>query len=564
MNRLHFLWTYASKWKAQIILSMAALTFVSFTSLLYPWLVKHLVDQFTNGSGDGTTQGLAWILVAVLITSTLLGYYQQTRMNALGILLRNDLRLALYRSLLSQSLGFFSKNRVGELSAVAAEEIAKVQPLFSSFLAPLYQNGLFVLGCIALMLYLNWLATLFVLVVMILPLPYILHLSKRIPLLSVGTQKAHGRAHAFFEETLVAIREIKGFLREQLELQRYNTVLENSMQSELAGSSLRVKTSQTVYLLLSLVLLTVFYAGASKSLFPDWSIGGLIAFYFYAYMMTMAVISVERIYLTYQNIAGALDRLMTLVPVTEQQPPSPVSLPKPIRGRIEFHNVSFGYTLDHPVLQNVSFVIEPGVWTLVTGPSGSGKSTVMNLIMGFYEALSGQILIDGIEVNRNTTNMLRRAMGFVGQDPLLLHGTLRENIAFTEAGATDEHLQDSLRIACLSDLVNELPQGLHTIVGERGYTLSGGQKVRIAIARAIVFDPPILILDEANAMLESDLEQQLWSNLLECRRNKTTLILTHHSGNIPRIDQLLQLEGGMIHSFVGIPNGTDSLAARVR
>jgi ATP-binding cassette, subfamily B, bacterial len=566
MKRLRFLWTYASKWKIQILLSMAALTFVSFTSLLYPWLVKHLVDQFSSGAtGDGTARTLAGALVAVLIVSTVLGHYQQTRMNALGILLRNDLRLALYRSLLSQPIGFYKENRVGELSAVAAEEVAKVQPLFSNFLSPLYQNTLFVLGCISLMLYLNLFATLFVLLVMILPLPYILHASRRIPFLSAETQKSHGHAHAFFEEALVAIREVKGFLRERIELRRYSGVLENGMKSELAGSSLRVKISQAVYFLLSMVLLAVFYAGASKTLFPGWSIGGLIAFYFYAYMMTMSVISVERIYLTYQNIAGALDRLMTLLPPIEQQQDTlPTPLPQPILGKIEFHNVDFGYTVDHPVLQNVSFVIEPGTWALVTGPSGSGKSTVMSLIMGFYETQHGRILIDGIEVNTTSTNALRRTIGFVGQDPLLLHGTLQENIAFAEASVTNEQVQEALRIACLLDLVRELPNGLQTIVGERGFTLSGGQKVRVAIARAIVFDPPILILDEANAMLESGLERQLWANLLECRKDKTTLILTHHAENIPRVDQQLRLEEGTIRCTVGTLQATDSLVTRAR
>jgi len=205
---------------------MAALSFVSFTSLLYPWLIKHLVDQFSTGStGQDMPLKLGGALIAVLVISTLLGYYQQTKMNALGILLRNDLRLALYRTLLDRPLSFYRQNLVGELSAMATEEIAKVQPLFSQFLAPLFQNTLFVFGCIALMLYLNWVATLFVLFVMFLPLPYILRSSRRIPYLSSETQKYQGHAHAFFEETLVAIREIKGFMREKLELKRYGDVL---------------------------------------------------------------------------------------------------------------------------------------------------------------------------------------------------------------------------------------------------------------------------------------------------------------------------------------------------
>jgi ABC-type multidrug transport system fused ATPase/permease subunit len=548
VKRFQFLWTYASKWKRQIAFSIAALTFVSFTSLLYPWLVKHLVDQFSTGSaGDDTPQKLGLALIVVLITSTLLGYYQQTRMNALGILLRNDLRLALFRSLLNRPLSFYRENQVGELSAIATEEIAKVQPLFSQFLAPLYQNVLFALGSIALMLYLHWPATLFVLVVMLVPLPYVLRSSKRIPHLSAETQKSQGRAHAIFEESLVAIREIVGFLRERFELKRYSDVLRTGMKSELAGSSLRARISQAVYLLLSMVLLAVFFAGASKSLFPGWSVGGLIAFYFYAYMMTMAVITAERIYLTYQNIAGALDRLIRLLPPDEQEVQyAAVALSNPIRGKIQFENVSFAYTPGHDVLHDVSFSLEPGTWTLVTGPSGSGKSTLMNLIMGFYEPRHGRILIDDSQLDKSNVRMLRREIGFVGQDPLLLHGSFRENIAFTDANITDQQIQKAITIACLSDLIGELPDGLETVIGERGYTLSGGQKCRVAIARAILFQPAILLLDEANAMLEPDLERQLWANLIESRQGNTTLMLTHHPGNIPRIDMQLHLESGTI------------------
>jgi ATP-binding cassette subfamily B protein len=169
--------------------------------------------------------------------------------------------------------------------------------------------------------------------------------------------------------------------------------------------------------------------------------------------------------------------------------------------------------------------------------------------MGFYEPQQGRILIDGLQTDKTNVRAFRRAVGFVGQDPLLLHGTLRENIAFADTAMSDQEIQEAMRIACLSDVLRDLPNGLETVIGERGYTLSGGQKCRVAIARAIVFQPAILLLDEANAMLESELERHLWQSLAESRKDKTTLILTHHPANIPRVDKRLHLEGGTIRTM---------------
>jgi ABC-type multidrug transport system fused ATPase/permease subunit len=399
-----------------------------------------------------------------------------------------------------------------------------------------------------MMITLNWRATLLVLVVMAIPLPFILRASRRIPRYSVEAQKHQGHAHALFEETLVAIRDIKAFGRESLEVKRYSSLLDNGTASEIAGSSLRVKSSQTVYLLLSLVLLAIFYAGASRSLFPGWSIGGLIAFYFYAYMMTMSVIATERIYLTYRTVAGALDRIMTLLAADETVvSPSDVASAAVVCGSIRFDGVYFGYTPDVPVLTNVSMTLSAGEWALITGPSGSGKSTLLNLLMGFYLPASGHVFVDEIEVNDQTSPALRLSIGYVGQDPLLVQGTLRENIAFGVTELPEEKLQHAISAACLEDVVRSIPGGLDAMIGERGYTLSGGQKSRVAIARALALDPAILLLDEANIMIEADLEAEFWARLLASRSRKTTIILTHHSGNIPRVDRHFHLSHGTLH-----------------
>jgi ABC-type multidrug transport system fused ATPase/permease subunit len=555
VTRLRFLWRYASHWRWQIVLCLLALTFVTFTSLLYPWLIKHLIDGFQSDTPTGWNPSLlAGILVVVLIISALLGYYQQTRLNRIGLELRNALRRDFFSMLLDRPLGFYRENQVGELSALAAEEIAKVQPLFSHFVGPLFQNALFVAGALGMMVSLNWGATLLVLAVMTIPLPFVLRASRRIPRYSAEAQRHQGHAHALFEEALVAIREVKAFTREAFELRRYAQVLEDGTASEMAGSSLRVKSSQTVYLLLSLVLLAVFFAGASRTLFPGWSIGGLIAFYFYAYMMTMSVIAVERIYLTYRTVAGALDRIMTLLSHSEvKQRATETTVYSRIVGSVKCENVVFGYSEKTPVLNGISLSITAGEWVLITGPSGSGKSTLLNLLMGFYNPAAGRILIDGVEVTDQSARSLRHAIGYVGQDPLLIQGSLRDNIAFG-GELPDDQLRVALETACLEDVLKALPDGFDSFIGERGYTLSGGQKARVAIARALALDPAILLLDEANVMIEPALENTFWSRLLSQRLHKTTIILTHHPGNIPRVDQHFRLlQGSLVKEIPGSP-----------
>jgi ABC-type bacteriocin/lantibiotic exporter with double-glycine peptidase domain len=200
------------------------------------------------------------------------------------------------------------------------------------------------------------------------------------------------------------------------------------------------------------------------------------------------------------------------------------------------------------VLEDASFSVDHGEWQIITGPSGGGKSTLANLIMGFYRADSGSIRVSGVPIERWDKKSLRSQIGYVGQDPVLFHGTLRDNITFACSGGPSDGLSRAIEQSCLDDLVDSLPDGLDTLIGERGYTLSGGQKSRVAIARAIILDPPLLILDEANAMLESELEIRLWNNLAGIRGSKTTIIISHHCENIPRREHALELRDGRISS----------------
>jgi len=548
-GRIRFILQLISPWKRRIAHALLGLTFVSVTSLLYPWLLKLMVDRAGGrGSSGATIDLLCLILLGIFAASALVGYFQQVEMKTLGFLLRNSVRTRLYHSLLDRPMSFHRNAQVGELSARATEDVGKLQNLFSDLLSPAYQNALFVAGCLVLMAMLSPAATLMIIALVAAPAPFVFLLSRRIRTLAVESRNDHASANAFLAESLAGIRDIKAFVREKLELRRYTTLLDRALGTEVASSMLHVRVNQAVYLLVSGALLVIFYAGTRGTLVPGWTIGNVIAFYFYSYTMTMAVLSIGKIYLLFQDFSAALGRITDLMDRQPVQLPAGASRHR-VAGEVTFDHVSFSYDGTTEVLRDVDLTIGSGEWYLIAGPSGSGKSTLASLLMGFHHPGRGEILVDGIPLQAWDLGALRRQIGYVGQEPVLIHGTLRENIVFSDSPVTAEELSRAIDTSCLADLISSMPAGLETIVGERGYTLSGGQKARIAVARAIIHDPPILVLDEANAMLGSDLERRLWKNLARERQRKTTIVFSHHHQNLPRHVRTVLLRDGLLREF---------------
>jgi ABC-type multidrug transport system fused ATPase/permease subunit len=387
----------------------------------------------------------------------------------------------------------------------------------------------------------NFTATLLAVVIILIPLPFFVIYSRKIRILSSESQQEHAFANALFEESLIGIRDVKSLVIEGLHLDLYSSRLECAKDKELSSSKFHSGITQTIYFILSVLLLAVFYTG-TISTGSAWSLGGAIAFYFYAYTLTMAFLSLGRSYLNYQGTMGAVDRVAGLLNERESESGRGGKLiPHSILGGVEFSNVHFSYDGVNPVFSGISFTIEPGSWMVVTGPSGSGKSTIANLILNFYLPKSGNITLDENPLQDYQPAAIRRNIGYTGQDPILFNGSIRENILIAHPETSEERLNKVIGICCLDEFITQIPDGLDALIGERGITISGGQKSRIAIARAIINDPPVLILDEANSMLEQELEQKLWNNLYNDRAKKTTIILSHHIENIPKIFTHIEL-----------------------
>jgi ATP-binding cassette subfamily B multidrug efflux pump len=448
--------------------------------------------------------------------------------------------------LLGRPMGFFSDHQAGELSVKATEDISRLQPVFAGLLAPSYQNILVIGGCFFFMARISTIAAAVALVLMVLPLPFVVLSGRRIQKLSAESTAEHARANALLEESIIGIREIKVFGREDAFVASYGASQQKAYRSELLAARNHVRINQSISLLLSVLMLSIFAVGTSGRGLTGWTLGNVIAFYFYAYTAVMAAVGVGKVYLTHQGISGALEKTYLLMGDNAARRPDRQTRSAPQCGLIEFRDVSFKYVIGHPVLRDVSFRIEPGSTILLVGSSGSGKTTLVNLMVGLYEPDSGCITLDDQPLTAIDRSSLLRTFGYVGQDPILFHGTLKENIFFSALPVGQERLHQVLHTACLEEVIEELPEGLSTIVGERGFTLSGGQRARVAIARAILYRPAILVLDEANAMLGQDIERRLWDRLLEDRRGLTTIILSHHHENLPEGYLEMHLKNGNV------------------
>lgn len=506
-------------------------------------MVDHLLHS-NDGSPDLNITLLIVLIGGIIILSTILGYYTNILMQQLGFQLRNNIRTAYFKTLLNFPVSFFKDEAVGKLTSRATEDISMLQNVYSGILVPAYQNILFITGCLILMLMLNPFATGIVTLIILCIIPLMYYFSRKIKVSSGESQKEHALANAVMDESLTGIREVKALLLEERRIEKYKNKLIAALVNEVKSSSYQAKSTQSVFVIVSLLLLFIFYIGIYGS--SSWSPGSAVAFYFYSYSLTMAFLSLGRVYSRYYHISGSTIKITETIDLNNLTDLNEVdNFYKPnintLKGKVEFKNVSFGYNSKKLVLNNISFSVNPGEWLLITGPSGSGKSTISSLILGFYKANNGEILIDDKNIKNVDTFTLRNNIGFVGQEAILFEGTIRENILIKNNEISEKKFYDILKISMAEKFINQLPNGADTNIAERGITLSAGQRSRIAIARALVNEPAILVLDEANSMLEGNLEAELWHNLLNQRNDKTTIIFSHHTEFIPKVYKHIQI-----------------------
>jgi subfamily B ATP-binding cassette protein MsbA len=546
---------YVRPFWRQLALAGSSLLVTSLLSLAMPWAVKNLIDQIIGGQGLAQLNRIALILVGIFVLRSLFSFAYSYLISWVGERVVANLRRTIYEHLMSLSIGFFAGQRVGDMVSRISNDVQVIQFAVTGNLVVWLQQVVTVVGVVVIIAATNWRLT--ALMAAALPGMVLLTrlLGRRMRGISRRVQDTLAEASAVVEETVGGIRIVKSFAREEYEGRRFgqkvDTLFDMAMRRARITSTLGPLTSLLLYGSLSLVM----WAGGREVLYGRLTPGELVGFLLYAVMLTGPLGGFAALYGQLQVALGATERVFELLDMQPEIADGPGAQPLArISGHVAFDNVSFEYAQRQPVLHQVTLKARPGQIVALVGPSGVGKTTLVNLIPRFYDATAGSITIDGHDVRQVTIRSLRDQIGIVPQETLLFSDTIAANIRYGKLDATQAEIEAAARAANAHDFItHELPDGYQTHVGERGIKLSGGQRQRIAIARAILKDPRILILDEATSSLDTESEQLVQEALDRLMHpdheeggGRTTFVIAHRLSTITKADQILVLHEGRV------------------
>jgi ABC-type multidrug transport system fused ATPase/permease subunit len=511
---------------------------------------------FLTGSGLEQAVGAAdtqtiWIFAAAILgiglVRSLLMMGRRLISGRQALAVEFDMRNGLYAKLLRLSFGFYDRHQTGQLMSRATVDLQAVRFFLGYGLIFFFQHVLTIVGVTAVMFALNWrLALVATAITPLIVLVAYRYSSVSHPVLRDVQQKMADVA-TVAEESIVGVHVVKSFAQEQTEGEKF------ARRSEAVfGRSVDANRQRALYVpLLSFLPLVaqaiVLLVGGRMVANGSLGLGAFITFNVLVAMLVMPLRMLGMWIGQSQRATASGERIFEVMDEPEEvsDAPDAVALP-PGDGLVRFERVSFGYDERRPVLDGIDLELEPGTTVALIGHTGSGKTTFASLVPRFYDVHAGRITIDGLDVRAARLASLRREIGIVAQDPFLFSATVRENIAFGRPEATDEEVAEAARLAQAAEFIDELPEGYDTVVGERGITLSGGQRQRIAIARALLLDPRILILDDATASVDATTEARIRLGLRAAMRGRTTIIIAHRLSTLALADELVVLDRGRI------------------
>ncbi|RMH07191.1 MAG: ABC transporter ATP-binding protein [Nitrospirae bacterium] len=526
--------------------SCAALT--TTFDLVPPWLVKLIIDDVIQAK---RLSWLPWVLVALVAA-----YGFKTLCNSLRIRFNNTLeqrvifhlRQEVFAALQRLSLSYFEDRSTGEIMSRVMSDTEHVERIFIDGIEGMLTATLTLVGISLMLFILNWKLALLAL----LPLPILVMaawaFSRRVHRCYHAIRSSVADLNAYLQDALSGIREIMGFHRQSFEQARFSEKSWRVSQDNLQAMYLWSLYSPGMMFLGSMGTVLILWYGAGEVVRGDLTVGELVAFLSYLALFYVPVNQIHSVNHLLQHALAASERIFEVLdtkPAVEDRPGLP-SPPASVRGDIEFRHVVFGYRPEKCVIHGVSFHVQPGERVALVGPSGAGKSTVVKLLMRLYDVQDGAILLDGIDLRDLPLAFVRSQIGYVQQEPFLFNGTVRENIAYGNLQARMEEIERVAWAARAHEFICHLPQGYETWIGERGVKLSVGQKQRIAIARVLLKNPPIVIFDEATSNIDPETEVRIREALEELTKDRTTFIIAHRLSTLQQVDRIFVLDHGYL------------------
>jgi len=546
-------------WKA-LTLAFVAVLGETLTGILEPWPIKIVIDSLkdskslpgllgrtvTNIFGQGPYAELNFAVAAVAgiaLVGAISAYFEKYLTTSVSQWVGHDLRRTIYHHIQRLSLADHDKARTGDMITRVTTDIEVIQSFIDSALLGIVVNLLTLAGMIAVMFYLNWRFTLIALSVMPVLFVVVYSFTGRIKKASRAVRTKEGELLSVVEEALTSIRVVKAFAREDYEQKRFDSESLANVEAGLQARSLKAKLAPVVEVIVAIGTCLVLGYGARLALGGELSAGVLIVFLMYLGKMYKPMRDLSKMADTVSKAMVGYERIQEVLDIESLVRNTPGARRAPaFTGQIEFDKVGFSYGPDKQILKDVSFKVEAGQVAGIVGPSGSGKTTIVSLIPRFYDPTSGRVVVEGADIRRYTLKSLRDQMSFVLQDTVLFRATIWENIAYGKPGAPSKAIKRAAELANAGEFIDAMPDGYDTMVGERGVTLSGGQRQRIAIARAVIRDTPILILDEPTAGLDAVSEQTVMEALGRLMKGRTSVVIAHRLGTIRHADVILVMK----------------------
>lgn len=547
------------KW---ILLIFAAMIIEALMDIASPWPLKLIID---NVIGTHTMPSwLQWITVddankiALASTAAILlvvfavigaaaGYADSFFTESVAQYVANDTRLKVYHHLQKLSLEYYDTHQVGKILSTITTDVSTMQDFVSTTLLSILVDSLTIFGILTLMFFINWQFALVAIIVTPFLLIFVFRFKKAVKKSVHEVRKDESDMVAVLQQGLESIRVVNAFGTQELEENRLKKVSMETVHAALRTRRLKALVSPVVSVTVTLCIALVLWKGSSLVLSGFMTVGVLTVFLSYLSKFFSPVKDLAKMSTAVAQATVALERIQQILETDDiiVQKPNAIN-PQALKGEIIFEDVSFGYNDESIVLKNINFKINCGEKIGICGPTGCGKSTVASLIPRFYDPTKGKIIIDGTDITDYKLDALRKQVGFVLQDTVLFYGTIAENIAYGKPGATKQEIINAAKLANAEEFILKMPHGYDTQVGERGLTLSGGQRQRIGIARAVIRNSPILILDEPTAALDTESEKIVMDALEKLMKGRTVITIAHRLSTIADSDKIIVIRDGVV------------------